>query len=310
MSELDKIKEEIKDKGISVDEKDESKEEKEEDEVLEEEIEEEGSEEEEQVSESEFTEEEIQAQESGWRPKDDWDGDPDEWVTARQFLRNGEFLKRIHNQNRKLKQLEGVVDTMAKQHRKMFDSGYEKAKREIKAGLRQAIHDGDENAADAYEERLEQLETAKDQEVQKLPKVEPDTEQSKNQIPPEFVSWVKRNDWFTKYPEMRAYAEMIGVQYAQNNPEYTNVEVYSYVTDETRKRFPERFGITMKKQSNRKVATRVEGAGDSANKRVSPGTKLSLTQEEREVGRTLVKRGLYKSMSEYAVDLNKLGVKS
>ena len=256
------------------------------------------------------SEEEIQASDAGWKPKDEWDGDPEEWVTAKQFLRNGEYLRKIHNQNRKIKQLDDVVSTLAKQQKKIFDAGYDKAKKELKTALREANKEGDDASAELLEERLEQLETRRKEDTKDLT-VSETTETKEPKVAPEFASWVQRNDWFVKYPEMRAYAEAIGMQHAVKNPEISNAEVYQFVTDKVKKTFPERFGKTMKKVL-RKGGSPVEGADDVAGGRNRGGTvtKVALTAEEKTVGRALIGKGIYKNLNEYAVDLKKLGVKS
>ena len=257
-------------------------------------------------SETEYSDAEQSAMQSGWRPREEWDGDPDEWVEAREFNRRGELLKKIHNQNRQIKQLDGVVNTLANQQKKIFSAGYDKAKRELKAQLREATKEGDDATADAIEGRLEELEEAAQQDAVALEVAKP----KQPEVAPEFVPWVERNQWFTKYPEMRAYAETIGVQYAQSHPETTNSEVYSYITREVKTRFPERFGMANKKVG-KKPGSPVEGSDDLVNTRQGGNTvvRVALTSEEKEVGRTLVKRGLYKNMNEYAADLKKFGVK-
>ena len=280
----------------------------EEDVIEEVEIVEEGSEEE--VSDSqegvEASPDEEAAMQSGWRPKDEWDGDPDEWVSAREFNRRGELMRKIHNQNRQIKQLDSVVNTLANQQKKIFGAGYEKAKKELKSQLREANKEGDDATAEVIEERLEQLETAARKDAEALAAAEPPKQP---QVAPEFVPWVERNQWFTKYPEMRAYAEVIGVKYAQLNPDATNNQVYNHITKEVKTRFPERFG-TVKKQSSARPGSPVEGGDNLTSSRGGPAvSRVSLSSEEKEVGRTLVKRGLYKNMNEYAADLKKFGVK-
>ena len=244
------------------------------------------------------------AQQSGWRPKDEWDGDPDEWVSAREFNRRGELMRKIHNQNRQIKQLDGVVNTLANQQKKIFGAGYEKAKRELKSQLREANKEGDDATAEVIEERLEQLETAAQQDARAL-NVQP----TQPQVAPEFEPWVNRNTWFKDRPEMRAYAEVIGLRYAQDNPDATNNQVYEHITKEVKTRFPERFG-TVKKQSSGRPGSPVESGDNLTSNRGGPTvSRVSLTAEEKDVGRTLVKRGLYKNMNEYAADLKKYGVK-
>ena len=245
------------------------------------------------------------ASQSGWRPKEEWDGDPDEWVSAREFNRRGELMRKIHNQNRQIKQLDNVVNTLANQQKKIFGAGYEKAKRELKSQLREANKEGDDATAEVIEERLEQLETAARQDAAALATAKP----TQPQVAPEFEPWVARNSWFKDRPEMRAYAEVIGLQYAQGNPDATNSQVYEYITKQVKTKFPERFG-TMKKQSSVRPGSPVESGDNLTSSRGGPAvSRVSLTSEEKEVGRTLVKRGLYKNMNEYASDLKKFGVK-
>ena len=243
------------------------------------------------------------AMQSGWRPKDEWDGDPEEWVSAREFNRRGELMRKIHNQNRQIKQLDSVVNTLANQQKKIYGAGYEKAKRELKSQLREATKEGDDASAEVIEQRLEQLEQVAKQDAAALT-VPP----SQPAVAPEFEPWVNRNSWFKDRPEMRAYAEVIGLRYAQDNPDATNNQVYEHITKEVKTRFPERFG-TVKKQSSGRPGSPVESGDNLTSNRGGPVARVSLTSEEKEVGRTLVKRGLYKNMNEYASDLKKFGVK-
>jgi len=264
------------------------------------------TEEEEVTTDQQHTEQERIAMESGWRPQNEWDGDPDEWVSANEFNRRGELLRKIHNQNRQIKQLDSVVNTLANQQKKIFGAGYEKAKRELKAQLREATKEGDDTTADLIEQRLEQLDEAAKQDTKALEVAQP----QQPQVAPEFVPWVNRNKWFTERPEMRAYAEVIGMQYAQEHPDVTNSEVYEYITTQVKTKFPERFGMAIKKTVKR-PGSPVEGSDNLTATRTGNqvANRVSLTSEEKDVGRTLVKKGLYKNMNEYAADLKKFGVK-
>ena len=311
----------LKDKGLNVEDTDNDEEDTEEGEEDVEEVvvedEEDGEEVEVEDSDSdtddaEWSEEESQALESGWKPQDKWEGDPDEWVTAKQFNRNGEYLRKIHNQNRKLKQLDEVVGSLAKQQKKIFDAGYDKAKRELRSALREANKEGDDATAEALENRMEQLEAQRQADLKVIP-VQESQASTEQQPAPEFISWVKRNDWFIKNSALRSYAENIGLSHAQLNPQKTNVEIYQYVTDEVKKRFPEEFGTVMKTPLKKKPGSPVVGSGDLTSGKgrgPSGGTvRVSLSAEEKTVGRMLVDKGEYKNLNEYAADLKKFGVK-
>ena len=266
-------------------------------------VDEETEEVEEEESESEMSDSERAARDSGWKPKDEWDGDPEEWVSAGEFNRRGELLRKIHNQNRQLTQLDDVVTTLAKQQKQIFEAGYAKAERELKNQLREANKEGDDATAEAVEERIEALKKQREADLKAVEiKVAP---QQQATVAPEFEGWVQRNQWFIKNPALRAYAENVGLQHAEKNPGKPNAEIYQYVTDEVKKRFPEEFGMTT--VAKKKVGSPVLSGGNSGP---SQTVRIALTQEEKAVGRALVDKGIYKNMNEYATDLKKFGVKN
>ena len=303
------ILKQVKDKGLPVEETQDEEvveegEEGSEDLGYEVEVVEEESEVEEVVEDEEpeeMSESERSARESGWKPKDEWDGDPEEWVSAGEFNRRGELLRKIHNQNRQLKQLDDVVTTLAKQQKQIFEAGYAKAERELKSQLREANKEGDDATAEAIEERMEALKKQREEDIKAVDvKVAP----QQAAVAPEFESWVQRNQWFIKDPALRAYAEKVGIAHAEKNPAKSNSEIYQYVTDEVKKRFPEEFGMTAPKK---KTGSPVLSGGPSGP---SQTVRVALTQEEKAVGRALVEKGIYKNMNEYATDLKKFGVKN
>lgn len=252
----------------------------------------------------EVTEESVvekEARRAGWKPKDDFDGDPDEWVTARQFVRNGEYLKKIHNSNRKIKKLEDTIGALANQHKKIFDAGYEKAKRELKSQYRQALKEGDDSVAEQVEEQLDALDKKYKEEVKTYDVAKPDPAQ--NNVHPDFANWVKDNDWFIKEPTMRAHAEIVGVAYAQENEGISNVEVYDYVTKEMKKRYPEKFPTTEHKRERPNTVEQ-----DTPVRRRGNQGRIELSDEQMTVGRTLVKQKVYKNIEEYTTELKKSGV--
>ena len=46
---------------------------------------------------------ELKAIESGWVPKEEFQGDEHKWVEAGEFLRRGELFKKIEDQGKQLK---------------------------------------------------------------------------------------------------------------------------------------------------------------------------------------------------------------
>ena len=97
---------------------------------------------------------EVEAQEIGWRPKDQWTGDPEDWVDARTFLRNGEFMGKIHNLNRQNKDLQTAVHDMKNMLSNAEKKCREAAIAELKASKVQALHHGDYVKVADIDERI------------------------------------------------------------------------------------------------------------------------------------------------------------
>jgi hypothetical protein len=62
-----------------------------------------------------YSAKEQQALELGWRPKTEFDGDPEDWVTAGEFLKRGELFGRINSYRHEIDNLRKTVDSL-KQH--------------------------------------------------------------------------------------------------------------------------------------------------------------------------------------------------
>ena len=59
-------------------------------------------EEEEPLEAVEPSDEETVARAAGWRPKEEFDGDPNQWVDAGEFNRRAPLFEKINNQNKEL----------------------------------------------------------------------------------------------------------------------------------------------------------------------------------------------------------------
>lgn len=110
---------------------------------------------------------EERAMTGGWRPEHEWEGDPDEWVSAREFNFRGELMQRITQLGRKVGQLETDKEKLAKVvqnsdrvTQRMVEQAAKQATAELKAQLREARRAEDDDAVDDIEERLAELREA------------------------------------------------------------------------------------------------------------------------------------------------------
>lgn len=70
----------------------------------------------------EYTDDEVNAMKHGWKPKEEYDGPPDNWRSAREFNERGELYERINSQSKQIDTLKRSVDQMAVHERKRYDT--------------------------------------------------------------------------------------------------------------------------------------------------------------------------------------------
>jgi len=81
---------------------------------------------------------EEQARSLGWKPKDEWQGAEEEWVTARSFVEKGEMIGQIRAGTRRVQKQEQDIHSLRKavQDLKTLQENtakfeFERAKREL-----------------------------------------------------------------------------------------------------------------------------------------------------------------------------------
>lgn len=253
--------------------------------------------EQEQVEQAEVTlsPTEAKAAEQGWKPKEEWiaeGGDPDEWRSAREFVDRGELLKQIHNQNRKLKQTEQGFDALKQHHNVVYEKAYKDAVAALKAQRRAAMIDGDLEAVEVIEERIE--ETQSEFQANKA-RVEEQTKQ--NAPDPQFVAWVNENTWYESNEDLREFADVLGIAYARKNPGIDPAKVLKHVETEVKRKFPEEFGV------RRAAPSPVASVDKTARK--GRADSFELTEIEESIMKNLV-RSKTMTKEEYIAQLKKV----
>ena len=179
---------------------------------------------------------EAEAREQGWRPKEEWQGDPEKWRPAKEFVERGELFSKIDFMGKELKETRKALKMLHEHHSKVKEVEYNRAVAELKGLKKQHLADGD---ADKYLEATELLTDLKAE--QKAREVVQEAAPTQNQPDPRFIDWTQRNSWYTKDTRMREYADMVGMDYARRNPDIDPMEVLKFVTNEVKERFKDRF---------------------------------------------------------------------
>jgi hypothetical protein len=228
----------------------------------------------------------------GWRPKEEWNGDPDEWKDAKTFMRDGELFKKIDEIKRENKTLKKTVTTLKGHYDKVAETEYARAVADLKTQKREALVAGDPDKVIEIDEKLAEARENKSRVVEQEVVAEPTQH-------PEFVNWVAQNKWYESNSELRAFADTTGFAFTKSHPGVTPGEVFKYVSERVTKAYPELFRNLRKDAPNT-----VEGGG-APRKTSSKVSNITLTEDEERVMKRLVRSGTL-TEDQYKADLVKL----
>jgi len=245
------------------------------------------------------------AMEGGWKPLEEWDGDPEDWVDAKTFNQRGEYMERIKAQSsllkkyeKKLSKVEAEMQTLAEHHRKVAEIEREKALNELKDLKRQALDLGDSTKVVEIDDKIDDI---------KRSKIEsPKTTDTPTTLHPEVVEWIEENPWYESDKALQGAANAILEDITNNNPELKNkpAKVLAMMKEQLEDEFPNKF--------KRRTSAVAEPSNNDGSKK--SGTEASnrnlakrLTEEQRQYAAKFIKVGAVKSYEEYAKQLNDIG---
>lgn len=227
--------------------------------------------------ERQYTEIELKAIDQGWIPKEEFDGDPSEFIDAPEFVRRGELFDKIERQSREIKQVRAALEAFKVHHSKVKEAEYERALKALQDARKQAFVDGEHERAFALEEKIDEIKQEKADIVKAATApVEADTGYTE-----EFQDWVSRNNWYETNQNMRDMADQIGLRLAKSG--MAPSKVLLEVEKEIRKEFAHRF--TNQKQER-------PPAVESSTRTTASRKEVSLSADEREIMRKIVSTGV------------------
>lgn len=242
---------------------------------------------------------EQQATEQGWRPQEEWEGPPEEWVDATQFVFRGQLMDRIKTQNKQLHKQENEISTLKKgfqdfqEHAtKLAASEYKEQITQLKTVKKQALEDNDYDTVVEADEKIADLK--EEQKQTKAPKKEEQT------LDPAIEYWLAQpeNEWYKTDIAKRGAADAFADTIKAENPDMPLPEILT----EVGKRVSDAFG-TPKRTSNNPM-TSVTQTGRTAKRAYG---KSDLNEEQLKIGQRFVKAGAVKSLKEYAAQLAEIG---
>ena len=163
------------------------------------------------------------AGEMGWRPKEEWKGDPDKWKPAQDYLRSTVDVNR-----KVVNRLKGVEDQLARVARTSVSI----TEREVAKERERLLQERDE----AFDAGDREAFTRVERELAKVAEVAPARE-----VPAETKSFMERNSsWFEKDPVATAWAVNRSVELGERGITDYGAQL-AIVEREVKQMFPEHF---------------------------------------------------------------------
>lgn len=143
------------------------------------------------------------ARASGWKPLEEWTGDPSEWRSAEVFNERGEWIQRHKAQEKRLNEIESSFNQRMENANKLHQKQLEFQRAELIRKRDEAIDLADRSAANGYQSELDKLNTPE-------PVSSPAPEQN-------YVDrWNEANPWIYQNNPKSAYAkQMFGLYQSQ-----------------------------------------------------------------------------------------------
>jgi hypothetical protein len=232
---------------------------------------------------------EEKAMEQGWVPQDQWEGDPEQWRPAKEFLDRGELFKKIEDQNRTIKEFKRALEDLKGHHAKTRETEYQRALETLKAQKVQAIEEGDAQSVVKIDDQIDLVK----EEQRKL--AAQAAQPAVPELNPEFVAWTERNSWYERDTNMKIFADALGQRLAAAGK--TPAAVLAEVERQVREEFPHKF-----KNPNRDKPGAVEG---STNKGGKANSDIVLSDDERRVMQRFVRTGVM-TEKEYLAELKRI----
>lgn len=247
---------------------------------------------EQQAEKPQYSAVEQRALEMGWRPLEEFDGDEADFVDAKEFVGRRPLYEGLSSVKKQLKATQQALEALKHHHTKVKETEFQNALKVLKEQKKAALKEGEVDAFYELEERIESIESQKQEFLEEQKKISVDVPS----VDPELQVWMSKNPWYTTSAAMRAHADEVGntlareVQMGRLTPQQALREIEK----EVRKEFAHKFT-----NPNKEKAPSVEASTSRGSK---SGDSFEMSEQERSVMNTLV-RSKVMTKEEYIRDL-------
>ncbi len=257
-------------------------------------------------------EQEQRALSGGWRPRDEWEGDEDDFVNAKDFNFRGELMQRITKQGRtigtieqQLSEARNMIAASDRVTQKLISDAVSRTRADLRRQKRDALEDDDATRAEQIDDELDELKEAQRdiKETQDTVPVAP--QRQPTAIEAAWFTFVTTTPWAQDTvlnPKLLAHAESL----RNADPDITVGDFMESVLDNGKElrglKKPARppGGPDDGKGGNNRQSTR-----GGRNKAIYSAADLN--EQQKFIGNGYVEDGTLKTLDDYAKELGEAG---
>ena len=160
---------------------------------------------------------EEKAREMGWVPEDEYEGDTDKWVDAKEFVGRAPLYEGLSKANKRMKRMQEAIDNLVKHNSEIMKATKERQIEDLEDERQRAEEEGDTARARKIDKDIDKV---NQMEVPEGPS-------------PAFQAFVEENEWYIDNPDLAAIADRKGMFLAQQGKEEQEVldEVAKYINE-------------------------------------------------------------------------------
>jgi hypothetical protein len=237
----------------------------------------------------------AEASKMGWRPPEDFKGDPAKHIDAETFYNRGqEMMPILQATNARLLKRLDAAERTAKQAAEFFSKAeqraYERAVADIRKEQEEAVESGDIAAHRAAGKKLDELEK---------PAAAPQAAAAdKGDRAEEFAGWVKANPWYANNEAIRAYADSQADKIMKTKGGILERSDLDEVAERTKAMFEDAFPDAFGAAPKRTPRNAVDGGGTAPRQR-GGRTFADLPPEAQQICDKWIKQGNIKNREDY-----------
>jgi hypothetical protein len=250
------------------------------------------------------------AKDLGWRPKDEFQGDDENYVDPVTYIKRSKDIQKSMSQHlkenrRKLDDMDRAVRDLHNHYETVSKAQIAKQQKEIdrlRKEKKEAIAEGDADRVDQIEDEM--LDHYRSIEENSLPPEQPSYNHEEVEV---FEGWHSKNSWYSPKKGIPGDSEM--TEYANKLASLPEYDALPYkrrlatVEEMVKKAFPDKFPAQQKKQPG-PTSNPVESPRGTSTKRQY--TMRDLNKEQRDMVRNFVDRGIM-TEKEYIKQLAEAG---